>query len=121
LYRAAKAIRKHWGGLTLASQDAMDFLGTDLGQAVVANAATQILMRQATQAIDGIVRAFTLSQGQRQFLLSCERGQGLLAVRNNWVAFQAIASPTEHALVSSDPEFLASVEDPDTDSGWVEL
>ncbi|MFI9389228.1 VirB4 family type IV secretion system protein, partial [Kutzneria sp. NPDC052558] len=31
LYRAAKAIRKHWGGLTLASQDAMDFLGTDLG------------------------------------------------------------------------------------------
>jgi type IV secretory pathway VirB4 component len=121
LYRAAKAIRKHWGGLTLASQDALDFLGSDLGQAVVANAATQILMRQSPQAIDGIVRAFTLSQGQRQFLLSCERGQGLLSVRNNWVAFQAIASPTEHQLVTSDPEFLASVENPESNTGWVEL
>ena len=121
LYRAAKAIRKHWGGLTLASQDALDFLGSDLGKAVVANAATQILMRQAPQAIDGIVRAFTLSQGQRQFLLSCERGQGLLSVRNNWVAFQAIASPAEHEIVTTDPEFLTSLDESDMSAGWVEL
>jgi type IV secretory pathway VirB4 component len=121
LYRAAKAIRKHWGGLTLASQDALDFLGTDLGKAVVANSSTQILMRQSPQAIDGIVHAFNLSQGQRQFLLSCQRGQGLLSVRNNWVAVQVIASPAEHALVTTDPEFLASVDDPQAETGWVEL
>ncbi len=46
LYRAAKSARKHWCGLTVVTQDAGDLLSTDLGQAVVANAATQILLRQ---------------------------------------------------------------------------
>ena len=36
-------------------------LGTDLGRAVVTNAATQILLRQAPQAIDHVARVFGLS------------------------------------------------------------
>ena len=65
LLRAAKAGRKHWAGLTIATQDTADLLGTDLGQAVVANAATQILLRQAPQAIDTVVAAFGLSARRR--------------------------------------------------------
>lgn len=107
LFRMAKAARKHWAGLTVATQDTADVLGSDLGKAVVANAATQILLRQAPQAIDEITRTFDLSDGERQFLLSADRGQGLLSTGTQTVAFQAIASPTEHYLVTSDPAELA--------------
>jgi len=112
LFRMAKASRKHWAGLTVATQDTADVLGSDLGKAVVANAATQILLRQAPQAIDEIARTFDLSAGERQFLLSAEQGQGLLSAGTQRVAFQSIASPTEHQLVTSSPAELAEFVDP---------
>lgn len=115
LFRMAKASRKHWAGLTVATQDSADVLGSDLGKAVIANAATQILLRQAPQAIDDITRTFDLSAGERQFLLSADRGQGLLCAGTQRVAFQAQASPTEHSLVTSDPAELADQTD-DADS-----
>lgn len=111
LFRMAKAFRKRWAGLTVATQDSADVLGSDLGKAVVANAATQILLRQAPQAIDEITRAFDLSEGERQFLLSADRGQGLLSAGTQRVAFQSVASPTEHYLVTTDPAELASYAD----------
>ncbi|SDN15795.1 AAA-like domain-containing protein [Lentzea albidocapillata subsp. violacea] len=107
LFRMAKAARKHWAGLTVATQDTADVLGNDLGKAVVANAATQVLLRQASQAIDEITQTFDLSAGERQFLLSADRGQGLLSAGTQRVAFQSIASPTEHYLVTSNPAELA--------------
>ena len=64
LYRLAKAARKRRAGVSVITQDAADLLGSDLGQAVVANAATQILMRQAPQAIDAIADAFGLTAGE---------------------------------------------------------
>ncbi|OLT17554.1 conjugal transfer protein TraC, partial [Actinomadura sp. CNU-125] len=45
LYRLAKAARKHWAGLAVVTQDAADLLSSDLGRAVIANSATQILLR----------------------------------------------------------------------------
>jgi type IV secretory pathway VirB4 component len=121
LFRMAKASRKHWAGLTVATQDTADVLGNDLGKAVVANAATQILLRQASQAIDEITQTFDLSAGERQFLLSADRGQGLLSTGTQRVAFESIASPTEHHLVTTDPEFLARLEGSEQNSGWVDL
>jgi type IV secretory pathway VirB4 component len=110
LFRTAKAIRKHWGGLTVATQDTADVLATDLGRAVVANAATQVLLRQAPQAIDEVSRAFNLSDGERQFLLSADRGQGLLSTGTHRVAFHALASATEHQLITTNPAELATYE-----------
>ena len=107
LFRMAKASRKHWAGLTVCTQDTADVLGSDLGKAVVANAATQILLRQASQAIDEITHIFDLSAGERQFLLSADRGQGLLSAGTQRVAFETIASPAEHYLVTTDPAELA--------------
>ncbi|MFJ8813810.1 VirB4 family type IV secretion system protein [Amycolatopsis thermoflava] len=120
LFRSAKAFRKYWAGLTVATQDVADVLGTDLGKAVVANAATQILLRQAPQAIDEIARTFTLSAGERQFLLAADRGQGLLSTGTQRVAFQSVASPTEHHLITSDPAELADQAD-DHDAAFVDL
>ncbi len=107
LFRMAKASRKHWAGLTVATQDTADVLGTDLGRAVVANAGTQILLRQSTQAIDEVTRVFDLSAGERQFLLSADRGQGLLSTGTTRVAFQGVASELEDELCTSSPAQLA--------------
>ncbi|MGH9086585.1 MAG: conjugal transfer protein TraC, partial [Acidimicrobiales bacterium] len=95
LFRMAKSARKHWAGLTVVTQDAGDLLGSPLGQAVIANAASQILLRQAPQSIDTLAEAFGLSAGERAYLLGAARGQGLLAAGVDRVAFTALASAEE--------------------------
>ncbi|MEU7628652.1 DUF87 domain-containing protein [Nocardia sp. NPDC049220] len=122
LFRAAKSFRKHWAGLTVATQDCADVLSTQLGRAIVSNAATQILLRQAPQAIDEVAAAFHLSDGEQHFLLSAARGSGLLAVGGtDRAVFGSLASLGEHALITTSPEFLASVENPDENSVTVEV
>jgi type IV secretory pathway VirB4 component len=110
LFRMAKSARKHWCGLTVVTQDAADLLGSPLGQAVVANAATQILLRQAPQAIDALAEAFRLSEGERAYLLGAQRGEGLLACGSDRVAFAALSSSSEHDWCTSDPAELAGSE-----------
>ncbi|MBF6366900.1 PrgI family protein [Nocardia puris] len=115
LFRAAKSFRKHWAGLTVATQDCADVCSTELGRAIASNAATQILLRQAPQAIDEVATAFHLSDGEQQFLLSAARGSGLLAVGGTERAvFGSLASPTENVLITTDPAELAT-DDGDAD------
>jgi type IV secretory pathway VirB4 component len=117
LYRFAKAARKHWAGLTLVTQDVGDVLATDLGRSIAANAATQILLRQAPQNLDAVTDAFQLSHGERQIVSTAQRGEALLLAGNQRVAFRALASPQEDALITSDPAQLAALHrhagDPD--------
>lgn len=117
LYRLAKSARKHWAGLTVVTQDAADLLASDLGRAVVANSATQILLRQAPQAISTVGEAFGLSEGERAFLLSAERGEGLLCGGNagDRAAFAAISSPAEHKVITTDPAELLDHGNEETD------
>ncbi|WP_412544439.1 DUF87 domain-containing protein [Longispora sp. K20-0274] len=112
LYRMAKASRKRGAGLCVITQDAADVLGSDLGQAVVANAATQILLRQAPQAIDAVGEAFGLTTGEKRLLLSAPRGQGLLLSGSHRTRFEAVASPAEHRLATTNPADLIDEEDP---------
>ncbi|GAA3120328.1 hypothetical protein GCM10010466_09050 [Planomonospora alba] len=111
LLRMAKAARKHWAGLSVVTQDAADLLGSEIGQAVIANSTTQILLKQAPQTIDRVADAFHLSDGERQLLLSAERGTGLLTAGAGAqrVPLQVIASRREHDLVTSDPQELAGL------------
>jgi type IV secretory pathway VirB4 component len=113
LLRMAKAARKHWAGLSVVTQDAADLLGSDVGRAIIANSTTQILLRQAPQAIEAVADAFRLSDGERQLLLSADRGFGLLAADAGAarVAFQVLASEQEHRLVTSSPQELAEYEE----------
>ncbi|WP_207934719.1 conjugal transfer protein TraC [Actinomadura sp. KC06] len=116
LFRLAKSARKYWCALAVVTQDTADLLGSDLGQAVVANSATQILLRQAPQAIDAVGDAFNLSAGERQFLVGCPRGEGLMVAGSQRVSFQAIASPAEHQVATSSPAELAEITEVARDS-----
>ncbi|WP_280385864.1 VirB4 family type IV secretion system protein, partial [Nocardia wallacei] len=112
LYKAAKSFRKHWAGLTVATQDSADVLSTELGRAITSNAATQILLRQAPQAIDDVAAAFKLSDGEQQFLLSAARGSGLLAVGGtDRAVFASMASGFEDQLITTMPSELTTIEE----------
>ena len=70
-----------------------------------------MLLRQAPQAIDLAAGAFRLSAGEKALLLAAGRGEGLLACGPSArVSFQALASPAEHLLCTSDPAELAALE-----------
>ena len=82
---------------------------------MVADAATQVLLSQAPQALDHLTTAFGLTGGERQRLLSAQVGEGLLAGPGSQRAwFSALASPAEHALLTTDP---ADPADPDRPAG----
>jgi type IV secretory pathway VirB4 component len=98
LFRMAKAARKRAAGLTVVTQDAADVLSTDLGLAVVSNAATQVLLRQSPQCIDAVAEAFNLTAGEARLLMSAPRGEGLLVAGRTRIPFRALASGTEHTL-----------------------
>ena len=103
LFKMAKAARKRNAGLAVVTQDAADVLGTELGQAVIANSATQILMRQAPQAIDRITDAFGLTDAERHLLLSARRGEALLVAGSHRARFEVVSSAEEHQLAAAQP------------------
>ncbi|ADL45362.1 VirB4 family type IV secretion system protein [Micromonospora aurantiaca (nom. illeg.)] len=115
LFKMSKAGRKRNAGLSVITQDVADVLGTDLGHAVVANAATQVLLKQAPQAIDQVADAFGLTAGERRMLLSARVGHGLLISGTNRTAFESISSQAEHLLATTTPSDLADLDDGEED------
>ncbi|MEX2556591.1 MAG: DUF87 domain-containing protein, partial [Actinomycetota bacterium] len=110
MWRLAKSARKYWCGLTTITQDVDDVIATDLGRAVVTNASHKILLGQEPQAIEAMGRVFGLSEGERSFLLTCSRGEGVLILGTERAAVRVIASEQEHLLATSDPAELAAIE-----------
>jgi type IV secretory pathway VirB4 component len=120
LYRLSKSARKRRAGVSVITQDVGDLLGSDLGQAVIANAATQVLLRQAPQAVDVVADAFGLTAGEARLLLAARSGEGLLLSGTHRVSFQAVASKKEHRLCINLLDFDNS-EAPDEANSRVDL
>jgi hypothetical protein len=106
----ARRARKYYLGLITITQDVQDFLGSEWGQTVLAQSAIKLLMKQDPSTIEGVARVFHLSQGERQFLLGCNKGEGLLFARGAHVALRVEASPREHVLATTNPRELAALE-----------
>ncbi len=96
--------RKYYLGVTTITQDVDDFLQTDYGKEIVTNSAIQILLKQHAAAIDQIGEVFYLSEGEKQLLLTADKGQGIFFAGQNHVAIQVVASDEEHMLITSNPE-----------------
>jgi hypothetical protein len=104
----ARRARKYYLGLVTITQDAEDFLSSEHGRTVLANSSVQLLMKQDSSTIEAVTKAFRLSTGERQYLLGCHKGEGLLFARGGHVALQIGASPFEHELATTDPRELAA-------------
>ncbi len=110
LYGIAKRARKYYLGVTTITQDVEDFLGTDMGKAIVTNSSIQILLKQSSAAIERLGKVFYLSQGEKNLLLSAGVGEGLFFAGANHVAMRIIASPQEHKLITSNPAELLAMK-----------
>jgi type IV secretory pathway VirB4 component len=110
VFRLAKSARKYWCGLTTVTQDLADVLSTDLGQAVITNSSSQVLLRQAPQTIKALAEAFQLSKGESSYLQNCDVGTGLYCAGSERAALEVIASDREHLLATSKPEELEALE-----------
>lgn len=95
--------RKHYLGVTIISQQANDFLSQEYGRAIASQSALRILMRQDTTTINRVAQEFNLSEYEKHFLLTCDKGEALIIADQNHVAVKVVASEKEHPLLTTDP------------------
>lgn len=110
LFSLAKRARKYYLGLTTITQDVEDFMGSKMGRAIVANASMQMLLKQSTSAVDVLADVFKLTEEERKRLSQFPVGQGLFFAGQSHVHMQIIASPTEHNLITTNPQQMQQLE-----------
>ena len=106
----ARRARKYFLGLQVITQDVADFLGSDHGRTVLANAAIKVLMQQDESTIEPVANAFRLSDRERQVLLTAAKGSGLFFVKGGHLGIHVEASPREHSFITTAPRELAAQE-----------
>lgn len=111
MYSIAKRARKYYLGLSTITQDVADFLNNDMGRAIISNSSLQMLMKQSPSSLDKLQEVFNLSDGEKNFLLTCDKGQGLFFAGSNHVGIQVISSQAEHEIITSDPRDLEKLKE----------
>lgn len=104
LFSLAKRARKYYLGLTTVTQDVEDFMSSKMGRAIVANSSMQLLLKQSSSAVDVLSDVFKLTEEEKKRLANFPVGQGLFFAGQNHVHMQIIASPTEQALITTNPQ-----------------
>lgn len=110
LFSLAKRARKYNLGITTITQDVEDFMGSRMGRAIVANASMQLLLKQSPSAVDMLADVFKLTAEEKKRLSQFPVGQGLFFAGQNHVHIQVVASPTETALITTNPQEVQQLE-----------
>ena len=61
-------------------------------------------MKQDTTTINKVATEFNLSEYEKNFLLTCDRGEALVIADQHHVAVKVVASEKEHPLLTTDPK-----------------
>ena len=109
LWSVVKRARKYYLGLTTITQDVEDFLGQDIGKAIVTNSAMQVLLKQSPAAIDKIGEIFYLSQGEKQLLLAANVGEGIFFAGPHHAPIRIVSSEDENKLITTKPQEIAKI------------
>ena len=75
----------------------------EYGRAIASQSSLRILMRQDTTTIKKVAQEFNLSEYEQRYLLTCDKGEGLIIADQNHVALKVVASEKEHPLLTTDP------------------
>ncbi|GIW67196.1 MAG: conjugal transfer protein [Candidatus Parcubacteria bacterium] len=109
LLNVVKRGRKYNLAVTNITQDVEDFLNSPYGRPIITNSAIVFLMKQSTATIDLCGQTFALSEGEKQFLLQAERGQGLILVGQKKAPVYVLASYAEDQIIRTRPEQLIAL------------
>jgi type IV secretory pathway VirB4 component len=111
IYALVKRCRKYYLGVTTITQDVNDFLLSQYGQAIVNNAALQLLLRQSPSAIELVQKTFNLTEGEKYLLLESGVGEGIFFSGSKHAAIKVVASYIEDQLITTDPRQLLEIEE----------
>lgn len=103
MFGLVKRARKYYLGVTTITQDVEDFLRSPFGRPIVTNASIQLLLKQAPATIDIVGKAFSLTEVEKELLVSAEVGTGLFFAGKKHVAIQIIPSFFENQLITTNP------------------
>lgn len=107
----AKRARKYFLGVTTLTQDIEDFLSSDYGKSILSNSSVQILLKQNSSEVETLAKTLFLSEGEKQFLVTAQVGEGLLFAGQNHVTAQFVASQYEYDLITSKPQDILAHEE----------
>ena len=95
--------RKYGLGVSIVTQQANDFLSDKYGRAIASQSSLRILMRQDTTTIEQVTREFRLSDYEKSYLLTSDRGDALIIADQQHVSLHVTASEEEHPLITTNP------------------
>jgi type IV secretory pathway VirB4 component len=95
--------RKYGLGVSIITQQANDFLSDKYGRAIASQSSLRILMRQDTTTIEQVTREFRLSDYEKSYLLTSDRGDALIIADQQHVSLHVTASEEEHPLITTNP------------------
>jgi conjugal transfer ATP-binding protein TraC len=110
LLNAVKRGRKYNLAITNITQDVEDFLNSPYGRPIITNSAIVFLMKQSSATIDLCGQVFALSEGEKQFLLQAERGQGIILAGQRKVPVYILPSYAEDQIIKTRPEQLIALK-----------
>jgi hypothetical protein len=103
LAQFARRARKYGVGLEVVTQRLSDFLGHPAGEAVLANAATKLLLGCEDHERGAIVAGLGLTEPEADELRPGRRGHGLQLTPTLRTRIEVISADAEHALAAAGP------------------
>lgn len=110
LFGIVKRARKYWLGVTTITQDVEDFMKSNYGKAIITNSSLQLLLKQSPAAIDGLQKAFDLTEQEKMLLLESAVGEGLFFAGKKHVYISIRASYNEDQIITTNPEEVEKIK-----------
>ena len=107
LNKMARRARKRNVSLAIISQRFQDFYEKEEAQAVLTSSDTKLFLAQDKSEIAYLKEVFKLSEGEASFLVTCERGEGLLKVGPDTAILKITPTRKEFEFVETNLNQLA--------------
>ncbi len=107
LNKMARRARKRNVSLAIISQRFQDFYEKQEAQAVLTSSDTKLFLAQDKSEINYLKEVFKLSEGEANFLVTCQRGEGLLKVGADTAILKIIPTKKEFEFVETNLNQLA--------------
>ncbi len=107
LNKMARRARKRNVSLAIISQRFQDFYEKQEAQVVLTSSDTKLFLAQDKSEIAYLKEVFKLSEGEANFLVTCQRGEGLLKVGSDTAILKIIPTKKEFEFVETNLNQLA--------------
>ena len=107
LNKMARRARKRNVSLAIISQRFQDFYEKPEAQAVLTSSDTKLFLAQDKSEIQYLKEVFKLSEGEASFLVTCQRGEGLLKIGSETCVLQITPTKKEFEFVETNLNKIA--------------